>query len=333
MGREAGSRREAIRLEAAQWVVQLDAPAGLAADRAAFEAWRDQGPEYEVAFEREAAAWERLDRLRALAPRAEAPNADLLASADKRSPVWKMDGLNAKGWARAAAVVGALGMVAAGVVSATASTAYATAIGERRVIVLSDNSRIELNTNSKVLVRYRKGAREVRLVRGEALFAASPDARPFIVTAAGTQLETSDAAQIAVRVKGDVAAVTVRSGAVDVDLKDSDRESRQSAGVAAVYTPAGGRVQRVSAAEIDRALAWRQGGIALNGQTLAQAVAEFNRYNRQRISVDEASVSGLRLAGYFQSTEPGSFVAAVTNTFPVRATRDAEGVIHLTARD
>jgi transmembrane sensor len=333
MGREAGSQREAIRLAAAQWVVRLDDPTCSADDRAAFEAWRAQGPDHEASFEREAYAWERLFRLRAISPRAGAPDANLLAPPRGRSPFWKMDGLDAKAWARAAAVVGAIGMIAAGVISATASTAYATAIGERRVIVLSDNSRIELNTNSKVLVRYRKGAREIRLVRGEALFAASPDARPFIVTAGGAQLETSDAAQVAVRVKGDVAVVTVKSGAVDVDLKDSAQDSRQQAGVAAVYSPIGGRVQRVSTAEIDRTLAWRQGAIALNGQTLEQAVAEFNRYNRQRISVDDRSVSGLRLAGYFQSTEPGSFVGAVTSTFPVRATRDAEGVIHLTARD
>jgi len=333
MGREAGSQREAVRREAAQWVVRLDNASCSADDRAAFEAWRAQGPEYEASYEREAVAWERLERLRAMSPRAGAPNADLLAPPRKLFRPWKLQALDAKGWARAAAVVGATGMVAAGVISATASTAYATAIGERRVIVLSDNSRIELNTNSKVLVRYRKGAREVRLVRGEALFAATPDARPFIVTAGATQLETSDAAQVAVRVKGDTAAVTVKSGAVEVDLKNSDQDSRQLAGVAAVYTAGGGRVQRISTAEIDRTLAWRQGAIALNGQTLEQAVAEFNRYNRQHIAVDDRSVSALRLAGYFQSTEPSSFVSAVTSTFPVAARRDSEGVIHLTARD
>jgi transmembrane sensor len=312
-------------------VVRLDDASCSAEDRAAFEAWRDQGPEYEAAFEREAYAWERLGRLRVMSPQAAAPNANLLAP--HKRPSLKLKRLDAKVWARAAAIVGAVGMVATGVISTTATKAYATAIGERRVIVLSDNSRIELNTDSKVLVRYRKGAREIRLVRGEALFAATPDSRPFIVTAAGTQLETTDAAQVAVRVKGDVAAVTVKSGAVDVDLKDGSKDTRQLAGVAAVYTPAGGRVQRISTAEMDRTLAWRQGAIALNGQTLEQAVAEFNRYNRQRISVDDRSVSGLRLAGYFQSTEPGSFVSAVTSTFPVRAKRDAEGVIHLTARD
>lgn len=329
MAREAGSRREAVRQAAAQWVVRLDDPDCAPSERVAFEAWRGQGPEYEAAFEREAVAWERMARLRAVAPGMSVANADLLAPARSRPSIWTAPTV----WARAAAIVGAIGIAAAGVISATATTAYATAIGERRVIVLSDDSRIELNTNSKVLVRYRSGAREVRLVKGEALFTAARDSRPFIVRAGDTRLEALEAVQLAVRVAGEAAAVTVKSGSVAVDLKATETDSRQSAGVAAVYGPVGGRVQRVSTAEIDRALAWRQGAIALNGQTLEQAVAEFNRYNRQRISVDDPAVSGLRLAGYFQSTEPGSFVAAVTNTFPVRATRDVEGVIRLTARD
>ncbi|MBU4435232.1 MAG: FecR domain-containing protein, partial [Alphaproteobacteria bacterium] len=305
MGREAGSRRETIRLEAAQWVVQLDAAACRPADRAAFEAWRDQGVDYEVAFERELAAWERLDRLRALAPDVAAPRVGLLTP--PRAASWRT-GV----WARAAAVVGAGGMVAAGVISATASTAYATGIGERRVIVLSDDSRIQLNTNSKVLVRYRGGVREIRLVRGEAVFEPVRAARPFVVRAAGSRLQASGAALIAVRLQDDSAAITVRDGTVVVKRDHAAAQTQLSAGAEAIYGPVGGRVLRVSTAEIDRSLAWRQGAIALNGQTLEQAVAEFNRYNRQRITVDGASVSGLRLAGYFQSTEPEGFVSAVT---------------------
>jgi transmembrane sensor len=309
-------------------VVRLDAPDCAPSEHAAFEAWRAQGPEYEAAFEREAVAWDRMARLRAVAPRTRAADADLLAPPRRPAP-WNRPVV----WARAAAIVGGIAIAAAGVISATATTAYATAIGERRVIVLSDDSRIELNTNSKVLVRYRNGAREVRLVRGEALFVPARGERPFVVRAGDTQLAASDAAQLAVRVSGPAALVTVRSGAVMVDQKAAETASRQPAGMAAVYGPVGGRMQPISTADIDRALAWRQGAIALNGQTLEQAVAEFNRYNRQRILVDDPRVSGLRLAGYFQSTEPNSFVSAVTSTFPVRATRDAEGAIHLTARN
>ena len=45
MERETGSRREAVRQAAALWVVRLDDAACSAADRAAFEAWRDAQPD------------------------------------------------------------------------------------------------------------------------------------------------------------------------------------------------------------------------------------------------------------------------------------------------
>lgn len=328
MERETGSRREAVRQAAALWVVRLDDPSCSAADRAAFEAWRDDSHEHEAAFEREAVAWARLERLRALRPGVERPDRDLLEKTPRPS-------LTRTPWARGMAAAAAVALVVAGTLSFGGGTAYATAIGERRVVVLSDNSRIELNTDSKVVVRYRKGVREVKLIRGEAVFeAAKDDVRPFVVKAADAVMQADGTTEVAVRLRSDGAAVTVRRGAVDLDAAPSEHkdEQRLTAGVAAIYSSAGSRSRAVSDGEIDRALAWRQGAIALNGQSLEQAVAEFNRYNKQQIRIADPSIAGLRMGGYFQTTEPGSFVSAVTNTFPVRAAASADGAIRLSRR-
>lgn len=326
MERETGSRREAVRQAAALWVVKLDDPSCSAADRAAFEAWRDDSHEHEAAYEREAAAWARLERLRALRPGVERPDRDLLA--ERRPSVARTP------WARGMAAAAAIALVVAGTMTFDGGVAYATAIGERRVVVLSDNSRIELNTDSKVVVRYRKGVREVKLIRGEAVFEAARDARPFVIKAADAVMEADGSTEMAVRLRSDGAAVTVKRGAVDLDPAPTERKDdlRLTAGVTAVYSSAGSRSRAVSDSEIDRALAWRQGAIALNGQSLEQAVAEFNRYNRQQIRIADPSISGLRLAGYFQTTEPNSFVSAVTSAFPVRAAAGSDGAIRLTRR-
>lgn len=326
MERETGSRREAVRQAAALWVVRLDDPSCSAADRAAFEAWRDDSHEHEAAYEREAAAWSRLERLRAMRPGMERPDRDLLA--ERRPSVARTP------WARGMAAAAAIALVVAGTMTFDGGTAYATAIGERRVVVLSDNSRIELNTDSKVIVRYRKGVREVKLVRGEAVFEAAKDARPFVIKAADAVMQADGSTEMAVRLRSDGAAVTVKRGAVDLDAAPTERkdEVRLKAGVTAIYSSAGSRSHAVSDSEIDRALAWRQGAIALNGQSLEQAVAEFNRYNKQQIRIADPSISGLRLAGYFQTTEPNSFVSAVTSAFPVRAGAGADGAIRLSRR-
>lgn len=329
MERDTGSRREAVRQAAALWVVRLDDASCSEADRAAFEAWRGASFEHEAAYEREAAAWTRLDRVRALRPGQQRPDADLLAAAEPRRPP-----ATRSRWARGLAVSAAIALIVAGGLSFGTSTAYATAIGERRVVVLGDNSRIELNTDSKVVVRFKRGVREVRLVKGEALFQAAPDARPFLVKAADAVISADGVTEVAVRLRSDGAIVTVKKGAVDVDpvRAEASKDLRLPAGVAAVYDSRGARSRVVSDAEIDRSLAWRQGAIALDGQSLEQAVAEFNRYNHQQIRIADPSIAGLRLAGYFQTTEPTSFVAAVTSAFPVRASEGSDGAIRLSRR-
>ena len=45
--------------------------------------------------------------------------------------------------------------------------------------------------------------------------------------------------------------------------------------------------------------------------------------------IADPSIADLRLAGYFQSTEPMAFVTAVTHTFPVRVSEGEDGVIRL----
>ncbi|WP_299015066.1 FecR domain-containing protein [uncultured Caulobacter sp.] len=330
MERETGSRREAVRQAAALWVVRLDDPSCSDADRAAFEAWRGESFEHEAAYEREAAAWARLDRVRALRPGLESPDADLLAPTSKP----RLPALARSPWARGMAAAAAMALVVAGSLSFGTSTAYATAIGERRVVVLGDNSRIELNTNSKVVVRFKRGVREVKLVKGEALFDAAPGAQPLVVKAADAVIAADGSAEVVVRLRSDGAAVTVKKGAVDVDpVRDESKDDmRLKAGVVAIYDSRGSRSRAVSNAEIDRSLAWRQGAIALNGQSLAQAAAEFNRYNHRQIRIADPSIADLRLAGYFQTTEPTSFVSAVTSAFPVRASESADGAIRLSRR-
>jgi transmembrane sensor len=65
-----------------------------------------------------------------------------------------------------------------------------TAIGEQRAVRLSDHSIVHLNTDSRVEVRFTDAAREVNLVRGEALFSVERDVnRPFRVHTGSIQVE------------------------------------------------------------------------------------------------------------------------------------------------
>ena len=47
---------------------------------------------------------------------------------------------------------------------------YATALGEQRSIQFADGSTVELNSRSKIRVKYSKQERDVALLDGQALF-------------------------------------------------------------------------------------------------------------------------------------------------------------------
>jgi transmembrane sensor len=322
MADDRQSRREAVRDAAARWVVRLSDPACTPEDREAFEAWRAADFAHDAAYEREAAAAEQLDRLRALRPGLAPPDPDLLAPKQPRPslPRWA---------AIAASLIAVAGLSISVAAGAFSSPAYATAVGERRVVVLDDGSRVELNTDSKIVVRYRRGVREVELVKGEALFDPAVGKRPFVVRAEGARLQVGGA-EVAVRLKAQGAAITVRDGAVQLEpAVPGAKVAALGAGTEAFVGPAGANVHRVSDEQIARTLAWRSGAIALNGESLSQAAAEFNRYNAAQVVVSDDAIASLRLAGYFQTSDRDGFVRAVTQTFPVKAAKAADGTIYL----
>jgi transmembrane sensor len=74
---------------------------------------------------------------------------------------------------------------------------YATDVGERRSLTLSDGSTVDLNARSKLRIEFSKAERRVELIEGQALFQVAKNKdRPFIVKsgeatvrAVGTQFD------------------------------------------------------------------------------------------------------------------------------------------------
>jgi transmembrane sensor len=93
-------------------------------------------------------------------------------------------------WSAIAASAAALGLIAGALIwDRIRLPTYATAIGEQRSIELADGSTVELNSRSRIRVRYSEHERNVELLEGQALFhVAKSHARPFVVSADGTRV-------------------------------------------------------------------------------------------------------------------------------------------------
>lgn len=306
---------EALNQEAAAWFARLQRPDLADEDRRAFDAWIDAEPARAVAYARVEATWERAERL-AAAPVA-APKAGAALSPVITRRV-------------AAAALFAVGAGGAALWYSRRAPVYATAVGERRTLVLEDGSRVELNTASKLEVAFRRELREVRLLDGEALFEVAKDARrPFVVRAAGASVRAVGTA-FNVRLRGPAVEVTVTEGVVAVSKPDA-APARVAAGRAAVVRKGAVQVAAIESDDVARRTAWRQGLIELRGETLEQAVAEFNRYRTTKLVVADPKLAAIRVGGAFETDESEKFLAALRSGFGVSTREGADGSVYLVA--
>jgi transmembrane sensor len=180
---DATAQRARAQDEAARWFAQMSRASVTTEALREFRAWRRDAANA-AAYAQIEATWDTAAALSA-DPEIAALTAATLrrrpprAAAATRRPRWPL-GLLAAGAMGVAAVAGGLAVV---------GHPYSTGVGEQRLVVLADGSRVRLNTDSAIRVRYGPAERRLRLTRGEAFFevAHNPD-RPFVVEADGARV-------------------------------------------------------------------------------------------------------------------------------------------------
>jgi transmembrane sensor len=300
------SAPETIEQQASRWLAARDARASSAEQQAAFESWLQSDIRHRVAFLKLEAAWHRSDRLRDLRPLDRAVDPDLLRPPRRH---WSL-GI-------AASVMLAL-VIAASFFAHTRMgwQHYETRIGGFARVVLEDGSVIDLNTDSDLRVRIGSAQREVRLLRGEGRFQVAHDARrPFVVSAADADVRAVGTA-FSVRLRDSSQVdVLVSEGTVAIAAANLRNAPPVHAGEAALVSQDHVSIRRVEPQLLARRFAWTTGQLQFRGESLAEAVAEFNRYNRRQLLLASPSLAPLRVGGTFNATDPESFAAAVASTF------------------
>lgn len=300
---------EAIEQQAAEWVARLDRSDADAETQAALEAWMGVDERRRGAFLRASAAWQMLDRVSVL-------NAGAVGSDRDRAPA--VSRRRVFGAALAAGLVAAVSGFA---FLRSRAEVFTTAVGEIKSVPLGDGSLAELNTGTELAVTLRPELRSVALKRGEAWFHVAKDRnRPFVVEIDEARVRAVGTA-FSVRRRAEGAEILVTEGSVEVWGGGGAAQRRQvPTGYRALVRNDGGATEVTeAAAAIERALAWRSGQLVFDGDTLAAAAAEFNRYNKAQIVVDPA-LAREPLVGRFGAREPDSFARAAATMLGARAT-------------
>jgi transmembrane sensor len=192
------------------------------------------------------------------------------------------------------------------VISMRANT-WSTAIGEQLTVELDDGSIVNLNSRSQVQVRFSQEARDV-LLEGEAMFKVRRDPiRPFRVYSGDAMIQAVGT-QFNVHRLPSGTIVSVIEGVVQVSRQDEPKVLKLTAREEARVRRTGSIEKRPLSEAADGA-AWRQHRLTFSDDRLEDIAAEFNRWNREQIRVEDANVAARLYSGAFDADDAESFIA------------------------
>ena len=333
--------------QAAQWILELE-DGSQTASLVDFAAWLKASPRHVEEFLLASAAWKHFDGIDA-ARRIEieqvlaeansnvislgAPEGTSSASAQKTT----LRSASNRRWFVGLGLSAAVAGFALWWTLWLGTQTYATSAGEQRSVKLTDGSVLQLNTQSRVQVNFKQSSRDIRLLEGEALFTVAHQAeRPFRVHAGDTIVQALGT-EFNVRRRNGGTTVSVVEGLVKVSMRVEPNAllSRSSAPVPAAEKlsageqadiAADGAIAKHAKPNIADAIAWRERRLVFRDNTLADIIAEFNRYNAAyQIQLKDDAGEAIRLTGVFRADDPEAVLLYLDTNDELNVERHADG--------
>lgn len=191
-----------------------------------------------------------------------------------------------------------------------------TGRGQRRDVTLADGSRLSLNADSAVDLRFDDQQRLVILRHGELLIQVAADPRrPLRVRTAQGQVQALGT-RFLVSQEAGATRVVVLEHSVRLRLLTGDERDLQQ-GQAALLHP-----ERIELLEQDQRYRgdWLNGRLNVLDDSLEQVIAALRPYSRGYVRV-APSVGHLRVQGVFPLDQPERAFSALAETLPIRIDR------------
>lgn len=293
--------------EAAQWLMCLSEGEASEAEQAAWAAWRTSSVERER-------AWQRAELL--------------LGKLGGLPPALAMSALDRPADPRRRAAIARLALMLAAVPAAWAGwkvsdeqawmADYRSALGECRELTLADGTRVFLNTDSAIDVRYDAQQRFIQLLRGEILVHTATDRqqppRPLRVGTREGRMQALGT-RFCVREQGGRTYLAVLEGAVRIEPANARPGAVQvvRAGEKTDFDAHSSRAPQAVDASIS---AWTHGMLLADRMRLEDFAAELGRYRRGFIRCDP-QIADLRVSGAFPLNDSQRSLTMLAATYPL----------------
>ena len=188
--------------------------------------------------------------------------------------------------------------------------------GRRSMIVLADNSKMWINSGSKVIYpRAFKGDRREIFVEGEVYLKVSRDeSKPFIVNTSAFDVEVLGTSFNVSAYKGDAhASVVLVEGAVDV--KDAADKHVLMQPNERVQLDEAGELKKETVNALDY-IHWVDGVWILNGKPLKEVLAYLSEYYGQKIVCDPSIADEAFYGKLFLNEELKKVLESIWQTLP-----------------
>jgi transmembrane sensor len=317
--------------EAIAWHVRISSPNFDETVWMEFASWLDAEEANRIAFDR----IEEFDsELTTLAPSlgSWAPQARAYAMPKSWAEALQRFRFSRRVWMPGAAVIAVSIILAVVVVTnSQKSIEYATQIGEVRTVMLSNGTKIDLNTATKIFVASEGEDRHVVLAQGEALFHVSNDpTHPFVVTVGDRDVRDAGTVFNVLRNQG-VITVTVAEGKVVISPRGKVQnvdEIRLSQGEQLVHSEDNGTTT-VRHADVEQALAWRNGYLIYDNAPLSTVVRDLNRYFPNHVIIENKAIAMRRFSGVLRVDNEYAVLDRISKFLPVTVQRQQNGDIIL----
>lgn len=323
-----------INTEASAWVARIESKQMTKQEHTEMLAWQKKSPLHRLSLERLITLWDDLDSLK---------QSQLFQASNTKEPRILAKLITHR---PAAAAVILFIAISSGLFfkqldffnnTPQQPQLFSTDIGIQRTVSLPDGSRMQLNTNTQVEVRYTPSNRDIRLLHGEAFFDVEANTqRPFRVYA-GAGLVRAVGTAFSVFLRRDNVEVAVVEGSVEVssmlsdDIKPPTPKTQKSIPIATVS--AGKLVQfneKVNAVkDIKHTLSWRTGTLEFSGDPLNKVIEDISRYTNVNIIIIDPKLSDLRIGGYFRVGEVDALFEALEQSFGVHVEWNNNNIVHL----
>jgi len=312
--------------EAARWIARMDQGALTEEDCLAFAGWLNADARHRAEMLEMADMWSDMDQLTELfQPR---PVSENKYRSFLKPPAFAT--------AFAFMLIAFIGVsIFSDMAPTSTNLTFATQVGAYENTDLADGSTIELNTATKIETHFDNRRREVALLAGEALFTVAKDVdRPFVVIASNFQVEAVGT-RFNVQLHNDQIEVIVTEGTVKISPTDGSAGAVFANAGEITNITSGGitLIGDISSSEQLRLLSWRDGILNYGGETLAEVVADFGRYNDLEIIITDADARNIRVGGYFNKNDVAAFLEALETGFPIEVDRVSDAIIHLSASE